>query len=134
MSEAVMSEAVMSRAVMSRATTGIAAMGAADRAPRCDDAVGLRLTRRGRVVVMCVAGIVGLACLFAAQGASAGTSAGAIAVTSRTVAAGETLWDIASGMAEPGQDVRDVVDELVELNGMGDSSLRAGQELLIPVP
>lgn len=92
----------------------------------------LRLTSRGRLVVVAfallVAGVVGLS----AQSADAGSPADAMAVTAHTVAAGETLWGIASGIVEPGQDVRDVVDSLVELNGLVGSGLQAGQQILVP--
>jgi LysM repeat protein len=45
---------------------------------------------------------------------------------------GETLWHIASEVAVPGEDVRDVVQRLQDLNGLASGSLQAGQVLLIP--
>jgi len=53
-------------------------------------------------------------------------------VVTHTVAEGETLWAIASGLAAPGEDVRDVVAELVDLNGLAGAQLRAGQQILLP--
>jgi hypothetical protein len=44
---------------------------------------------------------------------------------------GETLWALASGI-NPGKDNRDVVFEIMRLNGMSDGSLKAGQTLLLP--
>ena len=41
-------------------------------------------------------------------------------------------WQIAASVARPGQDVRDVVVEVQKLNGMSDSSLVAGEELVVP--
>jgi len=38
----------------------------------------------------------------------------------------------ASGLAAPGEDVRDVVAELVDLNGLAGAQLRAGQQILLP--
>ena len=49
-----------------------------------------------------------------------------------TVAAGDTLWAVASDVARPGEDVRDVVASIAALNDLGDHELRAGQQLLVP--
>ena len=93
----------------------------------------LRLTRRGRVVVwalaLAVAGGVGLS----AQSATADAPGAALPVETRVVVPGETLWQIAGEVAAPGADLRDVVAELVDLNGLGDAGLQAGQEILVPV-
>lgn len=92
----------------------------------------LRLTARGRVVVwalaVAVAGGVGLS----AQSAGADAPGAATPVQTHVVGAGETLWGIAATVAAPGEDLRDVVDELVELNGLGDAGLQAGQQILVP--
>lgn len=96
--------------------------------------VGLRLTRRGRVVVAVLAMIGATYVTLASQQAFAGSGGGAVPVATRTVVAGETLWQIAGDYAEPGQDVRDVVAELMDLNELPDGGLQAGQELLVPVP
>jgi len=107
------------------------------RAPRTAEAArhpGLRLTRRGRAVVSLLAVLAGAAVTFASQQAVAGEGGGAVPVNTRTVVAGETLWQIAGEYARPGQDVRDVVDELMELNGFHTGELRAGQEVLVPAP
>lgn len=92
----------------------------------------LRLTGRGRVVVaalslLLVAGVGVLGSRAAADG-----PASAPVVERHVVTPGETLWGIAASVARPGQDVRDVVVELQKLNGMGDSGLVAGEELVVP--
>ena len=46
---------------------------------------------------------------------------------------GDTLWAIASGVARPGEDLRDVVREIEMLNGMPSAVLTAGQQILLPV-
>lgn len=92
----------------------------------------LRLTRRGRVVVFVLALGVGLAGMLGNQVANAGTAAPGVPVQTHTVRAGETLWGIASGLAAPGEDVRDVVDDLVALNDLPGSGLTAGQQILLP--
>jgi nucleoid-associated protein YgaU len=94
----------------------------------------LRLTRRGRAVVAILAMLGATYVTFASQQAVAGSGADAVPVATRTVVAGETLWEIAGEYAEPGQDVREVVDELMDLNGLTGGRLRAGQELLGPAP
>ncbi len=97
-----------------------------------DGGAQLRLTGRGRVVVVTLALLGGLAGVLGAQAATAGSPAPAVPVVTHTVAAGETLWAIASGVAAPGEDVRDVVADLMELNGLTDAGLRAGQQVLLP--
>lgn len=106
-----------------RATPGAAARSA-----------GLRLTRRGRVLVAALALAGALVASFASQQAVAGEAPDAVPVATRTVAAGETLWQIASQIAGPGEDVRDVVSTLMDLNGLASGALMAGQELLVPAP
>lgn len=48
------------------------------------------------------------------------------------VAPGDTLWQIAAGLIGPGEDVRDMVDTIIELNGIGGSMLQAGMALQVP--
>ena len=48
------------------------------------------------------------------------------------VAPGDTLWLIAAGLIGPGEDVRDMVDTIIELNGIGGSMLQAGMALQVP--
>ncbi|GAA4286786.1 LysM peptidoglycan-binding domain-containing protein [Georgenia daeguensis] len=104
------------------------------RPPR-EEAPGLRLTARGRRVLTTLA-------LLAATGASVGLGAlvgtaanpaSSSATTTVTVAPGQTLWSLASATAAPGEDPRDVLAEITELNGLASSELAVGQELLVPV-
>ena len=101
-------------------------------AARPDRATGLRLTRRGRMVVTVIAVGLALAAGSAAQRAAADTPGEAVQVTAHTVTTGETLWRVASSITEPGEDVRVAVDLLMDLNGLASSSLQVGQQLLIP--
>lgn len=95
----------------------------------------LRLTTRGRVVVVLLALlVVALPLMLGARAAQAGVPATAPQVERHVVAPGETLWQIAAAVAEPGDDVRDVVGDLVRLNALPDSSLLAGQTIVVPVP
>lgn len=91
----------------------------------------LHLTRRGRVVVV----LLGLAVVLGGAVGGRAVADGperATEVTTHAVMAGETLWQIASTVAAPGEDVRDVVRSLQDLNGLADGSLQAGQVLVIP--
>ena len=101
---------------------------------RPDRTAGLRLTRRGRVVVTMLAVSLALAAGSVAQRAAADTPGVAVQVTAHTVTAGETLWRIASAITEPGEDVRATVDRLMDLNGLTVTGLQVGQQLLIPAP
>jgi LysM repeat protein len=55
-----------------------------------------------------------------------------IEVEVHTVAPGETLWGFARQVAAPGEDLRDVVARLRDLNELRSVELRVGQPLLIP--
>lgn len=109
------------------------------RAPRRDAAQRavqprpLHLTRRGRRVVTTLAVVLALAVGLVGGRAMASSPEQGIAVDVYTVGAGETLWSIAVGQAGPGEDVRDVVAELMSLNELASSNLAAGQQLLVPV-
>lgn len=91
----------------------------------------LRLTNRGRAV------LAGLAIALAAvvgsvAGAAMGTPASAGGLEVVTVKSGDSLWSIAATAAAPGEDVRDLMSEIVELNGLQGTTLAAGQELTVP--
>ncbi|WP_156251210.1 LysM peptidoglycan-binding domain-containing protein [Pseudactinotalea terrae] len=91
----------------------------------------LRLTNRGRAV------LAGLAIALAAvvgsvAGAAMGTPASAGGLEVVTVKSGDSLWSIAAAAAAPGEDVRDLMSEIVELNGLQGATLVAGQELTVP--
>lgn len=103
----------------------------ATRGPVATDG-GLRLTRRGRTVLTTIALLLTLGVAFTAQRADADGASAATPVVTHTVVAGETLWAIAAGVAAPGEDVRDVVDRLMELNGLSEGGLRSGQQILVP--
>ena len=96
-------------------------------------ASGLRLTRRGRLMVVLIALGLALVAGLTAESAMADGPGEALQIVTHTVTAGETLWEGAGSVAAPGQDRRDVVDELIELNGLADSGLQAGQQILVPV-
>jgi nucleoid-associated protein YgaU len=93
----------------------------------------LRLTRRGRLVVLLV--VLGLAYVALTMVSAPAASTGQVRhVRAHTVVVtpGETLWDIARSVA-PESDPRDVVAEIVDLNSLTDpGAIRVGQPLDVP--
>lgn len=104
---------------------------------RAPVATRLRLTARGRRVIAAVAALPLAAALSWAVlgGASAVASsqvpAEPVVFETLTVLPGDTLWSLAAHIA-PGEDRREVVDEIVRLNQLGGGAIFAGQELAIP--
>ncbi len=97
---------------------------------------GIRLTRRGRVVVALLVLAAVLAALLSglvvgSGRASADPSGRPLPVTYRMVLPGETLWSIAGEVA-PGQDRRETIARIVELNDMASAGVLAGQRIALP--
>lgn len=116
------------------ATTGMRLVSATSRPRKPEGSLAdLRLTRRGRWVLWSLGLVcVALAALVGGR-ALAGQPALPQEVAPRTIAQGETLWEIAKSVALPGEDVRDVVSLLVDLNGRSSVDLWAGEQILVPV-
>jgi Tfp pilus assembly protein FimV len=94
----------------------------------------LRLTRRGRLVVFLAGLVAVLAVLFVVlSDAATGTAERGEPVPVRMVEveSGDTLWTIAS-RAAPGQDPRDLIDEIEELNSL-HGSLQVGSRIAVPL-
>jgi hypothetical protein len=94
---------------------------------------GLRLTRRGRVVLTALVLLVLVGAGLIGQRAVAEAPGGGIEVQIHTVAPGETLWQYAHAVRDSGEDLRDVVAELRDLNGLATAELEAGQVVLLPL-
>ena len=102
---------------------------------------GVRLTRRGRVVVtallamatLLVTAVVWLAVAARAQATDSGPPPGSVYrnLTSVVVQPGQSLWSIAS-QAEPSADPRAVMQEIVDLNALHGTNLVPGQRLWVP--
>jgi hypothetical protein len=94
-----------------------------------------RITRRGRLVLLVLA--VGLLLAAISVGRAGSQAATATetgpALTQTTVQQGETLWTVAQRIA-PHNDPRDVIAQIRRINHLQSSSLRVGQQLLLPVP
>ncbi len=97
-------------------------------------AIGMRLTARGRVVLL-VASATFLFLAIVLSGrltADAGTAAASGPVTRVVVVqAGESLWQIAQEIA-PLADPRETVTLLRELNGLQSGTVAAGQAIVVP--
>ena len=83
----------------------------------------VRLTRRGRLVAVLLFLVLLTVVLTVFGSRSAATG---------EVGEGDTLWVIASEVAEPGQ-VRDMVHRIQELNALSGASLQVGQEIAVPL-
>lgn len=95
---------------------------------------GVRLTRRGRLVLVVLVAAMAFALLslvqVAAQAGDGSGDAGA-AGTAWVVQPGETLWVIAERV-DPGTDPRETVARIVAMNDLPSASVVAGQELVVP--
>ena len=97
---------------------------------------GVRLTRRGRLArtLLVLSLAVVLASAFGLK-AGAGTSDQVGAPTTFievTVAPGDTLWSLATRLADGG-DVRALVDEIASVNSLASAEVQAGQKLRFPL-
>jgi len=98
------------------------------------------LTARGRALLRLAAfaSILVLAfSLYGAKAQGATTTGGGANYQQITVVPGETLWQIASmvGKSTGFQgDLRDLVDQIISLNGLTSSAISAGSHLTIPLP
>ncbi|KRC58766.1 hypothetical protein ASE14_16990 [Agromyces sp. Root81] len=96
----------------------------------------LRLTRRGRIVFT---GLAALPLVIWAFVVVLGSGAAAADVDSAgavfeyvTVGQGDSLWAIAESI-DPSGDVREVIDEIILLNGLDDAVVEPGQRLALPL-
>jgi nucleoid-associated protein YgaU len=92
----------------------------------------LRLTRRGRVVLVLLPSVLAATCgLVAVAGPLVPAQADPATSRSVVVGAGDTLWSIAERLA-PHADPRDVVARLETANDLPDATIQAGAPLVLP--
>ena len=99
----------------------------------------LRLTRRGRIVLIGIPLVLLAALLLSLAGffnspAKASDSAAELQTTSAvtvTVQPGQSLWGIAAAVV-PDRDARDVVADIVQLNNLSAGAVFPGQQLFVP--
>lgn len=93
----------------------------------------VRLTRRGRLVVVAIALLALLAVGFVLASGSVATDEPGTPVPTRvvTVGSGDTLWAIAADLAEDG-DVRAMIHTIEKLNALESGMVVLGQQLVVP--
>jgi LysM repeat protein len=93
----------------------------------------VRLTRRGRVVVVMLALAAVLLVGFVLASGSVATDQPGTPAPTRVVQVGpgDTLWGIAATVAGDG-DVREMIAEIEDLNALDSGMVVAGQRLLVP--
>ncbi|MEE1621979.1 LysM peptidoglycan-binding domain-containing protein [Zafaria sp. Z1313] len=99
---------------------------------------GLRLTRRGRFVLIGLPVLLVAAVLLVVAGvftapamAADGSTGEPLRAELVTTMAGDTLWGLASEFA-PERDPRSVIREITELNGLTSQTILPGQQLYVP--
>ena len=98
------------------------------------NAGGLRLTRRGRMVVLLAALAFVLVLGILLGGVSTASEEAGVARPTEVVVVddGDSLWTIAADVADAGE-VRSMMKEIERLNALESPALMAGQKLLVPV-
>jgi LysM repeat protein len=94
----------------------------------------VRLTRRGRLVIIVAALLVAFAIgvFVTAAGSVATQHPGTPEPTQIVqVGTGDTLWAIAADLADDGE-VRAMMEQIKQLNALDSSVLQAGQRLVVP--
>jgi LysM repeat protein len=102
--------------------------------PAIRPASRLRLTRRGRMMLLALSALILLAAVSVGRtGSQAATATDyGPSLQQTTVQPGDTLWTVAKRIA-PQNDPREVVAQIRRVNHLQSSSLRVGQQLLLPV-
>jgi hypothetical protein len=97
----------------------------------------LRLTRRGRVVVAIAAALLVTVISLLVAGVAQATNHGPAPRAARqnlvqvVVHPGQSLWSVAES-ADPGQDTRAVIQQIIDLNSLNGDTVTAGQQLWVP--
>ena len=105
--------------------------------PRDTPVAPLRLTRRGRVVVALAAALLVTMVSLLLAGVAQATNDGPSPRAAREnlvqviVRPGQSLWSVAES-ADPDQDTRAVIQQIIDLNSLNGDSVFAGQQLWVP--
>jgi hypothetical protein len=97
----------------------------------------LRLTRRGRVVIAIAAALLVTMVSLLLAGVAQATNHGPSPRAARQnlvqviVRPGQSLWSVAES-ADPDQDTRAVIQQIIDLNSLNGDTVRAGQQLWVP--
>ena len=112
----------------------VPAQRAARPASRPTPTGAVRLTRRGRVVVtvLLLGLLLGAFVIFSGQSVATGGSGAPVPTRTVVVGEGDTLWELAATVAEPGE-IRETVHEIEQLNSLPGPVLVVGQEIAVPL-
>jgi hypothetical protein len=105
--------------------------------PRDTPVAPLRLTRRGRVVVVTAAALLVTVVSLLLAGVAQATNDGPSPRAARqnlvqvVVHPGQSLWSVAES-ADPDQDPRAVIQQIIDLNSLNGDTVFAGQQLWVP--
>jgi hypothetical protein len=105
--------------------------------PRDTPVAPLRLTRRGRVVVVLAAALLVTLVSLLLAGVAQATNDGPSPRAAREnlvqviVRPGQSLWSVAES-ADPDQDTRAVIQQIIDLNSLNGDTVFAGQQLWVP--
>ena len=105
--------------------------------PRDTPVAPLRLTRRGRVVIAIAAALLVTIVSLLLAGVAQATNHGPSPRTARQnlvqvlVRPGQSLWSVAES-ADPDQDTRAVIQQIIDLNSLNGDTVFAGQQLWVP--
>src|ERR1700748_1890265 len=105
--------------------------------PRDTPVAPLRLTRRGRVVVALAAALLVTMVSLLLAGVAQATNDGPSPRAAREnlvqviVRPGQSLWSVAE-TADPDQDTRAVIQQIIDLNSLNGETVFAGQQLWVP--
>ena len=97
----------------------------------------LRLTRRGRVVIAIAAALLVTMVSLLLAGVAQATNNGPSPRAARQnlvqviVRPGQSLWSVAES-ADPDQDTRAVIQQIIDLNSLNGDTVLAGQQLWVP--
>src|ERR1700749_2437864 len=104
--------------------------------PRDTPVAPLRLTRRGRVVVALAAALLVTMVSLLLAGVAQATNDGPSPRAAREnlaqviVRPGQSLWSVAES-ADPDQDTRAVIQQIIDLNSLNGDTVFAGQQLWV---
>ena len=102
--------------------------------PRLTRNATVRLTRRGRIVVLLAALLAAVVVMISLSGWATATLEGGTPEPVRMVEVqpGDTLYGIAGEVAKPGE-IREMVHRIQQLNSLVGGGLSAGQQIAVPV-
>jgi hypothetical protein len=90
-----------------------------------------KLVRKAIVVAIAAASVFGFGNASFIGGAAANSESSSAQYEYVTIAAGQTLWDLAEELA-PNQNPQDWMQDLVNLNGLTSTDLQPGQRIALP--